>query len=290
MLDRIDNSPDQLLACISNNDLTRLRGMLDRGVDVNSNHGAALRKASASGFDLAVSMLLGNGANVYQNPKAPDRKVDYLSPLEAAAENGHLSVVDALLGSQQHSAEDLTDALVRACAAGKLDVAIRLHRAGADRINEGSPIAWAAAGGHQKVVSWLLADQAQTPEMVEFALASAARNNQQDVLSILLLHGIEASADNSLALRLAAQNNSLECAALLMTWGADPHHAAGGAPTGPSGQSAVDTAARTNNVQLAEMIKAHLMYERILMAQRIPETLTMTRRHAAERSARMVVS
>jgi ankyrin repeat protein len=129
----------------------------------------ALYYAAAAGNDTLVMALLKRGAPV----DAPDpdsagdislQAVDFDSPLQAAAEGGHIEIVQVLLSHRpwvDHRCCDRPSALGMAASKGHLKIVELLLAAGADpavpgyygdQLPSGTPVDAARAAGHMDVV------------------------------------------------------------------------------------------------------------------------------------------
>jgi ankyrin repeat protein len=147
----------------------------------------------AGGSKDEAERLLAEGAEV----EMPDKYGS--TPLYAAAEAGHLAVVQLLLQAGadiNHANEDGWTPLFIACANGHLGVAEALLRAGADREkpNEGgwTPLHAAADRGRIAVVRMLLlagADVNKTDNGGWGPLVNAAKSRHPEVVEALLRAG-----------------------------------------------------------------------------------------------------
>lgn len=78
----------QMVAAIMNNDMAKVKAMLDAGVDPNQNNGSALETAADMGHIHIVELLLAKGAN-------PD--LDDGFALSMAADHGNVAIVKLLI-------------------------------------------------------------------------------------------------------------------------------------------------------------------------------------------------
>ena len=100
--------------------------LVEKGVNIHSLDGYALKCAARKGYFFIVKYLVEKGASIYVRDHEGD------SPLKNAAECGHLNVVKYLVekGANIHAREE--EALRTAVYRGHLDVAKYLVEAGAD--------------------------------------------------------------------------------------------------------------------------------------------------------------
>jgi outer membrane protein assembly factor BamB len=112
-----DDVRDSLWAAVRTGDAKALKGLLDKGADVNAKNEigvSALWIAAGKGKREVIELLLGAGADV----NARDG-IWYETPLSLAVSGGHSEVVAMLLRA---GAKDTDAALVRAAAGGKIAV------------------------------------------------------------------------------------------------------------------------------------------------------------------------
>ena len=160
------------------------------------------------------------------------------TPLHAAAQMGHLAVVDLLLlrGLDVNAKEkgDDTTALHWAAAAGKADVVRRLLEAGVDPVGAGDDHGLTAIGW---ATCWFGTDTDAHREIVRMLLAAGARhtifsaigaNDAAEVRRIVmrspgaLAQRMTPSENGRQALHLAVSLNRAEMVSLLLELGADP--------------------------------------------------------------------
>lgn len=155
--------------------------------------------------------------------------------LQAAAENGHIAVVQMLLeeGAQVNAGDGSYDgtALLAACAMGNEEVARLLLENGADteakNIDGATALLWAAGNGYEDIVQLLLdkgADIEAKDNYKVTALSWAARNGFEAVVRLLLRKRADITAkdvEGATALLHAAEHGSEAIVRLLLDEGAD---------------------------------------------------------------------
>jgi len=163
-----------------------------------------------------LKTLLARGAD----PNSVDRGGDPL--LVIAARNGNLATVDALLLAKAKPDTPNAhgdNALMVAALKGQLDIVQRLRAGGASLDRPGwTPLIYAATGGHEGVVRYLL-DQganinAGSPNGTT-ALMMAVREHRLEVAELLLSRGADVTRRNDAgmtALTYAEQGNETELA------------------------------------------------------------------------------
>lgn len=180
---------DAMLNAVKIKDFETVRDLLDRGMDVNTTDDSGnslLMLAAQQGSFSIVEWLLRKGAKVLIKNKYGD------SALMLAALRGDLPIVDALVA------------------------------AGAEIDPEGwTPLIYAAFGGHQEVVRFLLKLDVDIDAQASngmTALMAASRNGHLEVVRILLDHDADqslANQQNLTAMDLATTAGSREIASEL---------------------------------------------------------------------------
>jgi ankyrin repeat protein len=178
---------DELIAAVTNDRAADVRRLLARGVD----------------------------------PDSVDPNGDPM--LVLAARNGSSGAVDALLAGRARP--DLANprgdtAMLIAALKGNLALVRRLHTAGAKLDGPGwTPLIYAATGGHEPVVRYLLEQGARidaaSPNGTT-ALMMAVREHRVDIADLLLARGADPMRRNDAgltALQYAEQGNETELAA-----------------------------------------------------------------------------
>ena len=120
-----------LVAAARDGDNARVLFLLRQGANVNAEHGAALMVAADSGKLSTVKLLLKQGANLHINDHN-----GYVTPLEAATENGYTDVAAYLIrrGANANARNDEGEGpLDIADHMGCKDIAALLRKAGAKR-------------------------------------------------------------------------------------------------------------------------------------------------------------
>ncbi|KAF8330209.1 ankyrin repeat-containing domain protein [Amanita rubescens] len=226
-----------------------VRFLLDKGADVNVQHGRyssnALQSASSNGYTDIVKLLLDKGADV--NAQGGFL---YSNALEGASFNGYTEVVKLLLDNgadvnaegsrgslQSASLNQYTEivnllldkgANVNAPSNGHTEIVKLLLDKGADVNAEGSrgSLQSASLKGHTEIVKLLLdkgADvnaQGRGPN----ALQSASSNGHTEIVKLLLDKGANVNAQGRgypSALQSASSNGHTEIVKLLLDKGAD---------------------------------------------------------------------
>jgi ankyrin repeat protein len=164
-----------------------------------------------------VRRLLARGVD----PDSVDRNGDPM--LVLAARNGSAGAVDALLAGRARP--DLANphgdtAMLVAALKGNLALVRRLHTAGATLDGPGwTPLIYAATGGHEPVVRYLLDQGARvdagSPNGTT-ALMMAVREHRVDIADLLLARGADPMRRNDAgwsALQYAEQGNETDLAA-----------------------------------------------------------------------------
>jgi len=180
---------DDLVLAVSNDRVGELKSLLARGADPNS--------VDASGDPLLV----------------------------IAARNGNVATVDALLAAR--AKPDVRNAhgdsaMMVAALKGQLDIVRRLRAAGAALDGPGwTPLIYAATGGHEPTVTYLLEQGANinaTAPNGNTALMMAIREHRFEIAELLLRRGADVRPRNDAgltALAYAEQGNETELAALV---------------------------------------------------------------------------
>jgi ankyrin repeat protein len=178
-----------------------IKNLLDNGVDVNmpitSRNETAFYRAAQKGKTNMVLELLLKQANANQ------ARIDGITPLMIAAQNGHINIVDMLINLRGIHAVDVNaraegyhnvSALYLAAQNGKADVVALLLRKGADfnitADNGTTPLMTAAAKGHKKIVTLLLhygADDTLKNKNGCTAHDLALKHNHNDISKLLIL-------------------------------------------------------------------------------------------------------
>jgi ankyrin repeat protein len=150
--------------------------------------------------------------------------------LVAAARAGYTATVDALLAAKANinarSAVGDT-AIMTAALSGHLELVKKLRLRGADIEGTGwTPLIYAATGGHDAVVTYLLAEGAKVNAVSPngtSALMMAAREGRASTVKLLLARGADATHRNqndASALTWALRGNEQDMAAVLRRAGA----------------------------------------------------------------------
>ena len=176
-------------------------------VAVTNDRGADVRRLLARGMD-------ANSVDANGNPL-----------LVLAVRNGSTAAVDALLAARARP--DVANphgdtAILVAALKGNLALVRRLHAAGAALDGPGwTPLIYAATGGHEPVVRYLLDQGARidaTSPNGTTALMMAVREHRIEVADLLLARGADPLRRNDAglsALQYAEQGNETELAARL---------------------------------------------------------------------------
>jgi ankyrin repeat protein len=239
-----DNKCKALKAVASLEDLRIARLLVENGAEANdkepySRHHSALTIAAGVGNLVMVEFLLQLNADVSGKAAyGPPEK----SPLRAAAEQGHITVVEKLL--QSGATIDGTKPLHGAAGSGHAAIVRRLLKAGADieggeiwnpyardkprRTREHTALQEAALGGHLETMETLLEAGADVhvpaADRGRSALQAAAENGSVDVVRRLLTAGANvnepASEWGRTSLQAATENGHLEVVEILLGAGA----------------------------------------------------------------------
>jgi beta-lactamase regulating signal transducer with metallopeptidase domain len=187
-----------LLIAAGNGDLSQVRSLLEKGVDVdfqgnNTSGITALTQAAQSGKGAVVQELLANGAQVEH------RRNDGTTALILAAEAGDVAAVQGIVnagGQIDDQDKSGSTALMAASARGYQGVVLFLLSSGADihRESNGGETALelAALGGHDRVVRLLLdsgADFRHRRSGGQTALDLAVQGRYAAVVETLLERG-----------------------------------------------------------------------------------------------------
>jgi ankyrin repeat protein len=150
--------------------------------------------------------------------------------LVAAARAGYTATVDALLAAKANvNARSVVGdtAIMTAALNGHLDLVKKLRLRGADIAGTGwTPLIYASTGGHDAVVSYLLAEGANVNAVSPngtSALMMAAREGRTSTVKLLLTRGANAAHRNqhdASALTWALRGNEQDMAATLRRAGA----------------------------------------------------------------------
>jgi len=158
------DSKKKLSEAIKNNDLEKVKYLLERGANLRADDDFALRWAAVNGQLELVKYLLEQGADLHVWKDWALRK---------AAENGHLEVVKYLLeqGANLHAEDDR--ALQLAAANGQLEVVKCLLEQGANlHAQNDCALRWAAWSGRLEVVKYLLEQGADSDLIIEEMLVN----------------------------------------------------------------------------------------------------------------------
>jgi ankyrin repeat protein len=184
-----------------------VRLLLDKGVNVNVQggyFGSALYAALNEGHEAVVRLLLDKGANV----KALDQIGR--TPLLLAAENGNVAIVSLFMTERPGLLQNPKDSRLSLLhiVANELDAVVGTIRTkDKDKLNAKTleygytPLHWAAARGHERVVELLLwkgVDADSKDWFNQSPLLLAAANGHKEVVRLLLaIDGVDPnSADN----------------------------------------------------------------------------------------------
>jgi ankyrin repeat protein len=187
---------ESFIDAAKNNDLTKVQGLLQRGVDVNAknDHGeTSLMLASEQGYLAMVKLLLEKGADV----NAADAYGR--TALMGASGNDHIEVAKLLLdkGADANAkASEGWTVLMLACLDNHLEIARLLLEKRADvnaRNDNGSTsLMEASSRGHVQVVKLLLEKRGEVnaaDRLGRTALIAAAENGHTQVVNLLRTHG-----------------------------------------------------------------------------------------------------
>ena len=208
LLQKVLGRHNQFLRATEDGDLSKLKMLLDKGVDIQVRGGrdhwgpTALHLASPYGKEKTVQFLLSKGADVH----AEDGRGQ--TTLHRAAMSGNKRIVDLLL---EHGADtgrkDLLygrTALMCAAEYGHQDTVQLLLDQGANIESESTAgrtaFAYAASKGHQGIVQLLLeqgADIDSQNSVRDTALIKTAREGHQGIVQLLLEQGADIDSQNS---------------------------------------------------------------------------------------------
>jgi ankyrin repeat protein len=187
---------DDLLEAINLNDISRVKELLDKNVDINGksrNDWTALMVAAAKGNTEMVQLLLKNGANVNVRNKTGQ------TPIIFAAHWGHIDIVKLLIDSGVDVNAQMDDgwtALIDAVNMDRLEVTKLLIEGGAN-VNMKSSEGWTA-------------------------LLAATLKNHVEIVKLLINRGADLNAkdvNNRSALRIAKSKGHTEITELLSNGG-----------------------------------------------------------------------
>jgi ankyrin repeat protein len=221
------------------------------------NHG--LLYAALDGCIRSLSMLIQAGADI-------NAQINHKTALQAAAEAGHLEVVQALLAANADVNSSPAKygggtALQAAAEAGHLEVVHALLAANADvnsspaKYSGRTALQAAAEGGHLEVVHALLAAKADvnasSNELSGTALQAAAEGGHLEVVHALLAAKADVNASSNrlsrTALRAAAEGGHIEVVHALLAAQAD-------ANASPNYQTALQAAAEGGHLRIVEAL------------------------------------
>jgi ankyrin repeat protein len=203
-----------------------VKTLLDKAADVNAQsreYGNALQAASEGGHEQVVKTLLDKGAEV----KAPDRICR--TTLLLAAENGNEAIVSLLLKERPdllQMSKDSQPPLSEVVANELAAVVESIHTQDKDQLNSNTlehgytPLLWAAAKGHERVVELLLqkgVDRDSKDRLGQSPLLWAAANGHEAVLQQLLAIG---------GVDLNSTDNHAEYGQTPLAWAAKKGHVA----------------------------------------------------------------
>jgi ankyrin repeat protein len=252
---------------------------------IANNHSALLRyeKASATSSlteNTEDSLLLHSSRRgqisfveiLLNNTRSPHEVLD--QAIRAAAEGGHLEVVERLLAANANvnatAGYNGRTALQAAAESGHLEVVERLLAANANvnataRYNGRTALQAAAEGGHLEVVERLLAANADVNTAVaaaggpngRTALKAAAEGGHLEVVERLLAASADVNAaagyNGRTGLQAAAQGGHLKVVERLLAANADVNAVAAG---GPNGRTALQAAAEGGHLEVVERLLA----------------------------------
>jgi len=167
----------QFIKAIQNNQIDKVKNLLDQGADIHDDNDWALRESAFYGYLEIVKFLLTQGANIHADD-------DYA--LREAATNGHLETVKYLLtqGSNIHAKDD--EALRYSAISDHLETVKCLVTNGANvHTNNDEPLRWAAEKGHLEIVKFLITQGANIHANNDEALKESVRNEHDDVWQLL---------------------------------------------------------------------------------------------------------
>jgi ankyrin repeat protein len=202
-----------------------VKTLLDKGADVNAQgggYGNALQAASEGGHEQVVKTLLDKGADV----KAADQICR--TTLLLAAENGNEAIVSLLVKERPdlfQMSEDSQPTLSQVVANELAAVVKSIQTQDKDQLNSNTlehgytPLLWAAAKGHERVVELLLqkgVDPDSKDRFGQSPLLWAAANGHEAVLQQLLaIDGVDLNSTDTHA----------GCGQTPLAWAAKKGHA-----------------------------------------------------------------
>lgn len=276
----------QLVDAVKRRDLTEVKALLRKKVDVNFPVGGAtaLHWAVRRNDLETVELLLDAGANVNVSNDLG------VTPLSLACTNGEAGMVSRLLnaGADPNAAQITGETVLMTCAHQADARAVNaLLAAGAkpnaeERLQRQTALMWAVAGGRPDAVKLLLGYganvNARTISQTELVrdmtarprrggpvpsiphltggftpLLFAARHGELESAKLMLTAGADVNdkaADGLSALVIAAQSNHGKLGALLLDQGANPNAADGG-------YTALHAAILRSNLELVKSLLAH---------------------------------
>ncbi|KAI8627989.1 hypothetical protein F5Y19DRAFT_439151 [Xylariaceae sp. FL1651] len=230
-------------------------------VSVDFNLESSVYIAAEKGLLDPLKMLVDAGAPIDKRDSRSG-----LTPLTAAASNGHLPIVDFILkddidmNKTPFNRRFLAAPLVEAARSGHLTIVDYLVTYGAQINNMGrkdSPLIAAANAGHLPIVEYLVAHGANvnlTDGLRSSPLSFAASSGHLPVVEYLVAHRADVNLtryDDSSALSFAASSGHLPVVEYLVAHGADVNL------TSYDGLSALSLAASSGHLPVVEYLVAH---------------------------------
>eukprot|EP01132_Coremiostelium_polycephalum_P000285 gene285-372_t len=160
-----------------------LKPMIEKAENVNEedrDHRTAMHYAAFVGAEPAVKLLIEKGAKTDGNANFFQE-----TPIALAVRNGHLPVVELLLGNS--TPEAINWALAYAAENGHLSIVkclLTSDKVTTQTINR--TLETAAENGHLLIVEYLLALDSTTPEAIDWALTVTIANSNMPIVEQLL--------------------------------------------------------------------------------------------------------
>jgi len=158
-------------------DFQVIKELVREGANIHADDDFPLQWAAKNGYLNIVEFLMSKGANIYaRNDKA----------LRLAAAAGHLGVLKHLInkGVNIHTVDNCV--LLWAAGNGHLNIVKFLAEKGMDiHVDDDEALEWAAAAGHLNVVKYLVNQGANVYSENDEALVLATRHGHTDVVEYL---------------------------------------------------------------------------------------------------------
>jgi ankyrin repeat protein/superfamily I DNA/RNA helicase len=229
-------SHEQFLTAVGSNKISKVKGYLKKGANVNSIYketsATALMYASQKGNTKIVELLIENKANLDL------KSIEGATALIFASQKGNTEIVELLLNSGanpnlQNKNEGAT-ALIYASKNGQTEMAKLLieNKANLDlQNNDGSTaLMIASQNGHSEIVELLIENKANLDlKSIEgaTALMYASENGQTEIVKLLIENGanpnLQDKKEGATALMYASENGQTEIVKLLIENGANPN-------------------------------------------------------------------